>query len=147
MTWESEYDEEGPDTLVRDLETGTATPLALNNLIGRSDTRFQLEPFEVDDEGQFLFVHQVCGCEVTPAGTWQVEVAIGDVTRLDTLVDLDSWFLSSLDSNGRGLLAVSTEREPSNEGPGDNLLPPTTVRILDLESLDVGELLVDEERT
>ena len=104
------------------------------------------EPFMIDDAGEYLYVHQVCGCEAALSGLWQVEVATGEATRLDTLVNLDSWFLSKLDANNRRLIAIETDSEPSTDGPGENLLPPTTVRLLDLESFEAKELLVDEDR-
>lgn len=113
----------------------------------KSDSdRWYIEPFLVDDQGAFFYARETCGCEATLSGLWMIEVATGEVTRLDDLVDLDSWFLSNLDVQTRGLLAISTEREPSQDGPYEELLPPTTIRILDLESLEVGELLVDEVR-
>jgi hypothetical protein len=104
------------------------------------------EPFLIDNEGAYLYVHQVCGCEATLSGLWQVEVATGEATRLDTLANVDSWFLSNLDANNRRLLAIETDSEPSTDGPGENLLPPTTIRILDLERLEATDLLVDEDR-
>lgn len=147
VVWEYPYDGEGPDVTVTNTESDEfVAQVSFSTIREEADARWEFEPFLIDDAGEYLYVHEVCGCEATLSGTWQVEIATGEVTRLDTLVDLDSWFLSSLDVNGRGLLAISTEREPSNEEPGDNLLPPIIVRILDLESLDVGELLVDEER-
>lgn len=104
------------------------------------------EPFLIDDKGRYLYIRQVCGCEATLSGLWMIDVQTGEATRLDELVDLDSWFLSSLDMDARRLLSISTDREPSQDGPYDELLPPTTIRILDLESLESDEFLIDEER-
>ncbi len=131
--------------MVTDLDTGSTL---LEKMVNPAelDGGWDLEPFVIDDQGEYLYVHEVCGCEATLPGIWQVEIATGEVTRIDTLVDLDSWFLSSLDAQGRGMLAITTGSKPRTEGLGENLLPPTTIRILDLDSLEVDEILVDEER-
>ncbi|TAL49986.1 hypothetical protein EPN81_04070 [Patescibacteria group bacterium] len=104
-------------------------------------------PFLIDDAGEYLYVREVCGCEAMLSGIWQINIATGEVTRLDTLVDLDSWFLSSLDDDARRLLAIQTVTQPSTEGPGQDFLPPATIRLLDLNRLEVDELLVDENRS
>lgn len=147
--WESPYDGEGPDVTITNTQSGEVVGQAsLATIQEEVNPRWELAPFLIDDAGEYFYAHEVCGCEATLSGIWQIEIAKGEAeaTRLDELVDLDSWFLSSLDPETRGLLAISTDREPALEGPYDDLLPPTTIRILDLESLDVGELLVDEER-
>jgi len=110
------------------------------------DGGWDLEPFVIDDLGKYVYIHEVCGCEATLSGIWQLEIATGELTRLDVLVDLDSWFLSSLDAENRRLLAISTDREPAEDGPYDELLPPTTIKVLNLDTLESTDLLVDEEQ-
>lgn len=140
----------GPDTedagTIEVVEVETGNVLAQFDLILDSGEVGNPEPFLIDDEGTFVYARQVCGCEATLSGFWVIDVGSGEVTRLDTLVDLDSWFLSSLDADGRRMVTLSTDRQPSKDGPYYELLPPTTIRILDLDTLEPRELLVDEAR-
>lgn len=130
---------------VTDIDAGT-TLLKKTMNPEELDGGWDLEPFVIDDLGDFIYIHEVCGCEATLSGLWQLEIATGELTRLDTLVDLDSWHLSSLDPQKRRLLAVSTNSEPSNVGPYNELVPPTTIRILDLNTLESIDLLLDEKQ-
>ncbi len=146
VVWESVYDEVETDIVVTDLVSGEVAVSIPESVFDYDEGEFELEPFVVDDQGAYLYVHEVCACEATVAGVWRVDLATVEATRLDTLVDLDSWFLSSLDAQGGRLLSISTGREPSGDGPYDELLPPATIRILDLQTLESTDLLVDEER-
>jgi hypothetical protein len=146
VVWDSLYDDTRANMLVRNVETGEILVEIDEALFELGSERRVAEPFLVDDQGGYFYAREVCACEATLAGMWQVEIATGEVTRLDTLVDLDSWFLSSLHPTTRTLLAVHTKREAFQEGPGDALLPPTTIRILELNLLDEEELLVDDQR-
>lgn len=144
VTWD--YVGDGADAIsVSDVRRGEQLLSIDTNSIDPSTT-WDIIPFAIDDQGAYVYVREVCGCEARLSGLWQVEMASGEVTRLDTLVDLDSWSLSSLDTDERRLLTLSTDSQPSKDGPYHDLLPPTTIRVLDLGSLEVRDLLMDDGR-
>lgn len=146
VVWESVYDAVKTDMVVTDLETVRTLATIPQAAFETSEPVFDAEPFLLDDHGAYLYVREVCACEATVSGLWEVELASGEVTRLDTLAGLESWFQSILDANSRRLLSVKTVRRPAEDGPYDELLPPTTIEILDLDTLQTRELLVDNER-
>ncbi|MBI4435561.1 hypothetical protein HY630_02725 [Candidatus Uhrbacteria bacterium] len=145
VVWKSVYDEVETDIVVTDLVSGEVV-VSIPESVFADAGAFALEPFLINDQGTSLYVHEVCACEATVAGVWRVNLETLQATRLDTLVNLDSWFLSSLDAQGGRFLSISTEREPAEDGPYDELLPPSTIRMLDLETLEATDLLVDEAR-
>lgn|GEM_PF-2670895 len=102
------------------------------------------EPYLIDNSGTYLFVHQVFGGEATLAGLWEVNLQTGESQAIHELVDLQAWNQASVDPESRRVLAVITQREPSDQGPYDELLPPTTVQLLDLESGEVTTLFTDD---
>lgn len=103
------------------------------------------EPFLLDNNGQYLYARGICGCEATIADLWEVDLQTNTIRALDPLVTLQSWYEANIDPVSRRLLTLHTTREPSTDGPGEVLLPPTTVRLLDLDSGDITDLLVDDE--
>ncbi len=99
----------------------------------------------MDNNGQYLYARGICGCEATIADLWEVDLRTNTVRALDPLVALQSWNQATIDPVSRRLLALNTTREPSTDGPGEVLLPPAIVRLLDLDSGDITDLLVDDE--
>ncbi|NQV89993.1 hypothetical protein HQ487_01135 [Candidatus Uhrbacteria bacterium] len=144
VTWESPYLEEQADILVTDLSTGFVIATIPPAILSEYEGPFFLEPFLVDD-GEYLYFHEVCPCEATVSAIYQVDLSTLEVRRLDTLTQLRTWFLSSLDADARRLLTINTESRPNEMGLGDELLPPSTIQVVDLETLDITQVLFDEE--
>ncbi|MBI5794015.1 hypothetical protein HZA87_02935 [Candidatus Uhrbacteria bacterium] len=102
------------------------------------------EPYSIDNSGTYLYVHQVCGCEATLAGLWEVNLETGEAQALHELVDIQAWSQTDIDPEARRLLVIQTEREPSTLGPGEDLLPPTTIQLLDLTTGEVKDLYTSD---
>lgn len=102
------------------------------------------EPYLIDNSGTYLYVHQVCGCEASPSGFWEVNLSTGEIRALHELFDLPSWSQTNLDPETRRLLVINEAREASQDGPFDELVPPVIVKVLDLDSGEVTTLFTDD---
>jgi hypothetical protein len=110
------------------------------------DLTWELYPYFIDNAGSYFYVKLVCGCEGTFPDQWEVNIETGEVRKISDLLGTHSNMLTSLDPVYRRMLSITAETEPSLDGPYLELLPPTTIELLDLDEDEPMELLVDEER-
>lgn len=152
IVWDSRYDgvrydDMGFGMTVTDTQSGEVILETDETAFDFTSERWELEPFFIDNNGEYFYVRVSCASESCVSDFWQVEIATAEVTQLDEIIGINSsWSIASLDQETRRLLVINTERTPSTDGPGEELLPPTTIRLLDLDTLDSTELLMDEDR-
>lgn len=103
------------------------------------------DPFLVENTGERLYVRQVCGCEASFSEIWELNLETGDIIALHDLVDIQTWNQTALDPENRRLLVVTTTREPSDNGPYEELSGPSNVQVLDIVSGGIQILLEDDE--
>ncbi len=143
VQWDSPYDDTNTDLTITDTQTGEVIATIDENVFRESESRWEYEPFLIDDDGAYMYVHEICGCEAKLDGLWEVNLRTLAVTKLTDLVDFDSWFQVAIDPNSRMLIALETESRPAEDGPYDILLPPTVIRSLDLTTREVKTMITD----
>ncbi len=143
VTWNSLYDEIEQNILVTDTLSGEIVAQVDPASIMES-SRWTAEPFAMNNLGTYLYLHEVCGCEASLSGYWEVNLKTGEIRDLQKLFDLPSWSQTNLDPDTGRLLVIDEAREASSEGPFDELVPPSTVRLIDLDSSETTNLFTDE---
>ncbi len=154
VSYTSPYDNIGEDgyaigdvtATVTNLETGAT--LATVDLSALPQERFFVEPFLIDDAGKYFYARELCGCEAQTSGLWEVEVATGAIRQLDTIVRLDNIGQATIDSERRRMMYTKTgygEYPCEFAGMCRGSAPPTSVRVLDLETGIDRELFTDQD--
>jgi len=146
VDWDSPYDEVDLSLSMTDLETGEVTKID-DALFALDESRWDYEPFLIDDEGAYMYVREICGCEAQLRGLWEVHVQTGEVRKISDLVEIQSWTMTSVNPDARTMIAIMTDEESSTEGPGTIVLPPSHVQLADLATGEVVTILEDREST
>lgn len=109
------------------------------------DLTWEIVPYHIDSQGEYMYARLVCGCEGVFPDQWQVNINTGEITKFSDLLETHSNFLTSLNPSTRQVLAVAPVAEWVTDGPYQNLIPPTVIQLLDLDTMEVQNLLTDEQ--
>ena len=144
VDWDSFYGDGGDMLTITDRSEGTVVEIPREGFQYQSE-RWDIEPFLIDDHGEYLYVREICGCEAVLNGLWEVHVSTGEIVKLSDDFIFDDWMMTSIDANAREMLIIDTDWEYSTDGPGRRLLPPTQVTLIDLETQESQVLLESED--
>ncbi|NQV89689.1 MAG: hypothetical protein HQ488_05175 [Parcubacteria group bacterium] len=143
VAWDSPYDDINTDLVVTDVKTGEVIVTIDEKGFFDGESRLEYEPFLIDDDGAYMYVHEICGCEAPRNGLWEVNLETLAIVKLTDLIEFDSWSKVSIDPNSRMLISVQTESEPAADGPYYELFPPAVIQSLNLDTLETMTILTD----
>jgi hypothetical protein len=145
VDWDSSYDDTNTNMTVTDLSTGEVIAQIDENVFGEGESRWEYIPFLVDDDGDYLYVHESCNCGAQLYGMWEVNLETLEVLAINTIAPADTPVSTSIDPMHRRMLSIESVQVFDLEGPGARLVPPTTIRLVDLDARESKDLIVDNE--
>mgnify|MGYP002725554795 CR=1 FL=1 len=145
VEWDSPYDDTNTDLTVTDLNTGEVVAQIDENLFGDSESRWEYEPFLIDNDGAYMYVHEICGCEASLSGLWEVNLETFEVASISDIAEEVDWSATTIDPDNRRMISIETVPVYDLQGPGARLTPPAVIRLVDLDAREARDLLVDEE--
>ncbi|MDG1950847.1 MAG: hypothetical protein P8J32_08610 [bacterium] len=110
------------------------------------DLTWELQPMQIDNNGEYLYIRSTCGgCEGVFTDHWEVNLKTRQIEKISELVEAQDYYLTSLNIDTRQMLAIAQTHEWSAYGPYQELLPPATFQLLDLDTQETQDLFTDEE--